>query len=50
MFRVFNMGIGLTFIVSPFYAQAIQEMAQQSGHESWIIGEAVAGSGKSRWA
>lgn len=50
MFRVFNMGVGLTFIVSPYYAQAIMDMAKEAGNESWIIGEAVEGSGKSRWA
>lgn len=50
MFRVFNMGVGLTFIVSPYYAQAIMAMAKEAGNESWIIGEAVEGSGKSRWA
>lgn len=50
MFRVFNMGVGLTFIVSPYYAQAVMDMAIEAGNKSWLIGEAVAGNGKSRWA
>lgn len=50
MFRVFNMGIGLTFIVSPYYAQAVLDMVHESGQQGWIIGEAKEGTGKSRWA
>lgn len=38
MFRVFNMGIGLALIVSPFYADAIQRMLGQHGYPSWMIG------------
>jgi phosphoribosylformylglycinamidine cyclo-ligase len=50
MFRVFNMGVGLTFIVSPYYAQAVLDMVHESGQQGWIIGEAKEGTGKSRWA
>lgn len=50
MFRVFNMGVGLTFIVSPYYAQSVMDMAKEAGNQSWVIGEAVVGNGKSRWA
>jgi phosphoribosylformylglycinamidine cyclo-ligase len=38
MNRVFNMGIGITMIVSPFYADNIQKMLSQSGLESRVIG------------
>ena len=43
MFRVFNMGLGLTLIVSPYYADAIQRTLSQHGHENWIIGSVKAG-------
>lgn len=49
MTHVFNMGIGLTLIVSPFYANTVAEIVQSCGLKSWVIGKAVAGSGKSRW-
>ena len=45
MFRVFNMGIGLALIVSPFYAESIRRMLAQHGHESWVIGEVKKSSG-----
>lgn len=50
MFHVFNMGVGMVFIVSPYYANAITETAASLGLTSWTIGRAVAGEGKSRWA
>ncbi|HBE71711.1 MAG TPA: phosphoribosylformylglycinamidine cyclo-ligase [Planctomycetaceae bacterium] len=50
MDKVFNMGLGLTFIVSPFYANKIVELAQSEGHQACIIGKAVPGTGTSRWA
>ncbi len=49
MSRVFNMGIGLTFIVSPFYANKISTLASSLGYKSWTIGTAVEGTGISRW-
>lgn len=38
MFRVFNMGIGLVLIVSPFYAESIRRMLTIAGYENWQIG------------
>ncbi len=38
MNRVFNMGIGITLIVSPFYADKIQSMLNASGLDSRVIG------------
>ncbi len=38
MFRVFNMGIGMTLIVSPYYADSVVRMLEQSGHEAMVIG------------
>ncbi len=49
MTHVFNMGIGLALIVSPFYANTVTEIVQSFGLKSWVIGGASAGSGKSRW-
>ena len=49
MTHVFNMGIGLALIVSPFYANTVTEIIQSFGLKSWVIGKAAAGSGKSRW-
>jgi phosphoribosylformylglycinamidine cyclo-ligase len=49
MAHVFNMGIGLALIVSPFYANTIAEIVKEFGWNSWVIGQAANGSGKSRW-
>ncbi|GIW96742.1 MAG: phosphoribosylformylglycinamidine cyclo-ligase [Pirellulaceae bacterium] len=49
MYRVFNMGIGLALIVSPYYARSIADMVQACGLQCWSIGHAVVGEGKSRW-
>lgn len=49
MDRVFNMGMGLAFIVSPFYANKIIELVQAQGMKAWVVGKATAGTGKSRW-
>lgn len=42
MFRVFNMGIGLTLIVSPYYADSVVRMLGDSGHEAMVIGSVKA--------
>ena len=39
MYRVFNMGIGIAMIVSPFYADNICRMLEQEGHPCRVIGE-----------
>lgn len=49
MYHVFNMGIGFTLVVSPFYANKIAELITGAGYRCWQIGAAQAGSGKSRW-
>lgn len=50
MYRVFNMGIGLTFIVSPYYANTVLEIAESQKLKAWSIGKVEAGTGVSRWA
>jgi phosphoribosylformylglycinamidine cyclo-ligase len=49
MDRVFNMGIGLTFIVNPFYLNTVETIVRQLGLKCWTIGEAIEGQGKSVW-
>ena len=50
MFRVFNMGIGMTLVVSDYYAESIQHQLSAMGLENWEIGRIVEGSGECRWA
>ena len=50
MHRVFNMGIGLTLVVSPYYAESIREQLAKSGLASWPIGRAVPGNQEVAWA
>ena len=50
MYRVFNMGIGLALVVSPYYAESIQQQLATSGLASWLIGRAVAGKQLVEWA
>jgi phosphoribosylformylglycinamidine cyclo-ligase len=42
MYRVFNMGIGLTLVVSPYYAESIQQQLAECQLTSWSIGRIVA--------
>jgi len=39
MERVFNMGIGLVLVVSPYYADSIQRMLTDLGLDNWPIGQ-----------
>jgi len=43
MDRVFNMGVGLVLVVSPYYAESIQHQLGRGGLESWQIGYAREG-------
>ena len=38
MDRVFNMGVGLVLVVSPYYAESIRRRLKRSGLQSWQIG------------
>ena len=38
MDRVFNMGIGLALVVSPYYADSIRQQLKRTGLKSWQIG------------
>ncbi len=46
MFRVFNMGIGMVYIISPEYVEMATRIAQESGDTAFKIGRIVKGSGK----
>jgi phosphoribosylformylglycinamidine cyclo-ligase len=50
MDHVFNMGIGLVLVVSPYYAANVKAIVEAQGYTCWNVGKAVAGSGKSRFA
>ena len=50
MEHVFNMGLGMVLAVSPYYADSVQSLIRSQGHTCWVIGEAVAGTGKSRYS
>ncbi len=50
MDQVFNMGIGLVLIVSPYYAARIKTMIESQGYNCWNIGIAQTGTGKSRFS
>jgi len=43
MERVFNLGVGMVLVVSPYYAESIRHQLAQSGVESWPIGRAQSG-------
>ena len=38
MYRVFNMGIGMTLVVSKFFTESILAQIKKSGHQAWKIG------------
>lgn len=48
MWRVFNMGIGMVLLVSPYYAAATKARLEKAGETVWEIGAAVKRSGQSR--
>ncbi len=50
MARVFNMGIGMTLVVSSYYANSVRQLLSDSGLESWEIGKVVNGPGNVVWA
>ena len=50
MDRVFNMGLGLVLVVSPFYADSIRHQLADCGLASWPIGQVVFGKRGVGWA
>lgn len=49
MMRVFNMGLGLTLVVSGYYVDSIKRILHDHGLESWTIGEVVEGERGVSW-
>jgi phosphoribosylformylglycinamidine cyclo-ligase len=49
MFRVFNMGIGMVMIVSPYFADSICRMWQSDGFDCVAIGKVVDGARGVQW-
>jgi phosphoribosylformylglycinamidine cyclo-ligase len=49
MDRVFNMGIGMALVVSPYYAASIRHQLEECGYENWQIGHIIAGDGDVVW-
>ncbi|MEM9368020.1 MAG: phosphoribosylformylglycinamidine cyclo-ligase [Planctomycetota bacterium] len=49
MRRVFNLGIGMTLVVNPFYANRIVELLHAQGLSASVIGKIVAGDGSVRY-
>jgi len=50
MEQVFNMGVGLVLVVSPFYAENIRRMLKRDGLENWLIGRVCKGNRGVAWA
>ena len=44
MYQVFNMGIGMVLLVSPYYAESIRAQLSKDGLNNWIIGGVRKGS------
>lgn len=50
MHQVFNMGIGMTAIVSGERSDGVLRSIRRHGHDAWIIGEVTKGNGKVKLA
>ena len=50
MEHVFNMGLGLVLVVSPYYVESIRDMLADLGLANWIIGRVTEGERGVVWA
>ena len=50
MYRVFNMGIGLALVVSPYYAESIRDQLAACGLANWPIGRTIEGNQLVSWS
>jgi phosphoribosylformylglycinamidine cyclo-ligase len=50
MDRVFNMGIGLALVVSPYYAASIRHQLDECKFDNWQIGHITSGAGDVVWS
>ena len=50
MQHVFNMGVGLALVVSPYYVEHIRGMLDDSGVANWLIGQVTEGERGVVWS
>jgi phosphoribosylformylglycinamidine cyclo-ligase len=50
LYRVFNMGIGMTVVVSAEAVTSVLRLIRTQKHDAWIIGEVTRGQGRARIA
>ena len=50
IYRVFNMGLGLVMVVSPYYADSVRSQLADLGFENWTIGRVQSGPRGVVWA
>lgn len=50
MDRVFNLGVGLVLVVSPYFADSIRHQLADLGLDCWPIGQIIAGERGVAWA
>ena len=48
LYQVFNMGIGMTIIISPEKADAALRFIRAQRQRAWLIGEVVRGTGRAK--
>jgi phosphoribosylformylglycinamidine cyclo-ligase len=48
LYQVFNMGVGMVVVVAPGEVDAVLAFAQARGHQAWLIGEVVKGTGQAQ--
>ncbi len=46
MFRVFNMGVGYTLAVKPYFVESVTEQLRHQGEQVFRLGELIPGNGK----
>ena len=50
MRNVFNLGIGMVLVVPADQANETIEIVARNGHEAWVIGDVMAGTGQVGWS
>jgi len=50
LYQVFNMGIGMTIVISPEKADSALRFIRTQGQRAWLIGEVVRGTGRAKLA
>jgi len=50
MRKVFNLGIGMVLVVPADQGNETIEIVARNGHEAWVIGDVMAGTGQVKWS